>query len=151
MESRLNLAVIGVGGRGNENLGGALRENVVALCDVDEAFLRRAASRCRPEVRCFTDYHQLLEQCGESLDGVMINTPDHTHFEIAMAAMQRGLNVYCEKPLARTVRQCRLMTEAAEDFGVVTQTGIQMHAVANFRADSVRSDWQGFRGLRLVR
>lgn len=133
MESRLNLAVIGVGGRGNENLGGALRENVVALCDVDEAFLHRAASRCRPEVRCFTDYRQLLDQCGESLDGVMINTPDHTHFEIAMAAMQRGLNVYCEKPLARTVRQCRLMTEAAEDFGVVTQTGIQMHAVANFR------------------
>ncbi|MDO4582656.1 MAG: Gfo/Idh/MocA family oxidoreductase [Planctomycetia bacterium] len=142
MERRLNLAVIGVGGRGKEVLGGAFVENVVAIADVDEDFLRKAALRCCGETKLYNDYRRLLEENHTRLDGVVVNTPDHTHFPISMLAMEYGLHVYCEKPLAHSVRECRLMAEKAREKKVITQTGMQMHALENYRrvVEMIQSD-----------
>ncbi|MDO4574696.1 MAG: Gfo/Idh/MocA family oxidoreductase [Planctomycetia bacterium] len=132
-DGRLNLAVIGTGGRGKENLGAAFCENVIAVCDTDGDALERAVSRCCDEVRAFFDYRELFAEVGDALDAVVINVPDHMHFSMAMAAMERGLHVYCEKPLAHSVMECRLLAEKAAEKNVVTQTGMQMHALPNYR------------------
>ncbi|MDO4570963.1 MAG: Gfo/Idh/MocA family oxidoreductase [Planctomycetia bacterium] len=132
-EKKLNLALIGVGARGKENLGNALRENVVAICDTDESMLFRANQRCRPGTRFYSDYRLLLEEMSGVLDAVVISTPDHSHFPIAMDAMDRGLHCYCEKPLAHSVRECRLMAQKAKEKRLITQMGNQMHTTENYR------------------
>lgn len=130
---KLNLAVIGVGGRGKENLGGAFTENVIAICDTDETALARAMSRCRPEARSYTNYETLLKELHDRLDAVIINTPDHMHYPIAMRAMSYGIHVYCEKPLAHSVRQAREMARKASEMGLITSMGNQMHTCENYR------------------
>lgn len=132
-QKKLNLAVIGVGGRGKETLGGALSENVIAICDVDEEALTRAMNRCRPEARRYTDYRTLLDELHDQLDAVIICTPDHTHFPIAMKAMDYGIHVYCEKPLAHTIEEVREMTRKAAEKDLITSMGNQMHVSPNYR------------------
>jgi predicted dehydrogenase len=127
---KLNLGVIGVGGRGNDNLGGVAQENIVALCDVDARPLEAAAKRF-PAARTFVDFRELLA-LGD-LDAVVISTPDHTHAPIAAAALRRGLDVYCEKPLAHSVHEVRVLTQLAGEHGAVTQMGTQIHSWPNYR------------------
>ncbi len=130
----LRLMVIGVGGRGQANLEGVAGEQVDVLCDVDEQLLQKAAARF-PAARTCVDYREVLtdaRQC-ERLDGVVVSTPDHTHYGPAMLAVEAGLDLYCEKPLTQTVAQARRLTRAAAARGVVTQMGIQIHANENFR------------------
>ncbi len=129
---KLNLAVVGVGGRGKENLGGALAEKVVGICDTDETALTRAVERSRG-ARGFFGYRQLLDEFHDKLDAIIINTPDHTHYPIAMDAMELGIHVYCEKPLAHSVRQAREMARKAAEKNLVTSMGNQMHSCANYR------------------
>jgi len=129
---KLNLAVIGVGGRGKENLGGAFTENVIAICDTDDAALARALERCG-SARGYSDYRQLLTELHDRLDAVIINTPDHTHYPIAMEAMELGIHVYCEKPLAHSVRQAREMARKAAEKQLITSMGNQMHSCTNYR------------------
>lgn len=129
---KLNLAVIGVGGRGKENLGGAFTENVLAICDTDEEALARALGRCHFLTRGYSDYSEMLDELHDQLDAVIINTPDHTHHPIAMKAMEYGLHVYCEKPLAHSVRQVREMTRKAAEKGLITSMGNQMHVCENY-------------------
>ena len=127
---KLRLGVIGVGGRGGGNLDGMKSEDVVALCDVDGVRLG-AAQQKFPAAAAFADYRQLIAFRG--LDGVVISTPDHTHYPPAMMAARLGLDVYCEKPLTHTVAQARRLAELAADNGCVTQMGIQIHANENYR------------------
>lgn len=127
---RLRLGIIGVGNRGAANMGAVKGERIVALCDVDSRFLDGAAKQF-PDARTFRDFNQLLLL--DELDAVVISTPDHSHFPAAKAALERGLDVYCEKPLTHTVRQARTLARLARQRGAITQMGIQIHAQPNYR------------------
>ena len=129
---KARLMVIGVAGRGGANLNGVSDQDVKVLCDVDANHLKKAAERF-PDAQTCADYRVVLEdpaKCKE-LDGVVISTPDHTHYHPAMLALQHGLDVYCEKPLTQTVAQARRLLIAAQANGCVTQMGTQIHANEN--------------------
>lgn len=121
---RLNIGVIGVGGRGAGDLAGVAHENIVALCDVDEGRLDAAAAR-HPSAKKYVDYRKLLEQ--DDLDAVVVATPDHHHAPATVRALRRGLHVYCEKPLTHTVAEARLITKLAAEKKLATQMGTQNH------------------------
>ncbi len=128
---KLNVAIVGTGGRGRGNLNGVARtENIVALCDVDERRLGPAAE-AHPHAKTYADYRKMLEQA--DIDAVQVNTPDHTHAAISIAAMELGKHVYCEKPLASSVGEARAMAQSAARNGVVTQMGNQLHALDSLR------------------
>lgn len=124
---QLRLAGIGVGGKGWTDIWHASqqgKEAVVALCDVDTPRAQRAREQW-PEVPLYADFRRLLDAHGDELDAVTIATPDHTHAVIALAAMQRGLHVYVQKPLTHNIAEARRLTEAARQYRVVTQMGNQ--------------------------
>src|SRR6476646_5113111 len=121
---RLNIGVIGVGGRGASDMAAVAGENIVALCDVDENRLGGAASQFKTP-KTYTDYRELLEQ--KDLDAVVVATPDHHHAPATIRALRRGLHVYCEKPLTHTVAEARAIAETAAKMKVVTQMGTQNH------------------------
>jgi predicted dehydrogenase len=127
---KLNLAVIGVGGRGAANLGGVAGENIVALCDVDDLRAGKAYEKF-PKAKKYYDYRKMLDEMEKQIDGVVISTPDHTHFHPAMLAMRMGKHCYCEKPMAHNVAEVRAMTEMARKMKVATQLGVQRHTMDN--------------------
>lgn len=125
---RLNIGVIGVGGRGAGDLAGVAGENIVALCDVDAGRLNSAAAQYaekHPSAKKYSDYRALLEQ--KDLDAVVVATPDHHHAPASTRALRRGLHVYCEKPLTHTVYEARYMAQLAAEKKVATQMGTQNH------------------------
>ena len=128
---KLNLAFVGPGGRGGANLQGLASENVVALCDVDEVRAQPAFAQY-PKANRYHDFREMLDK-EESLDAVVVSTPDHTHAAAAITAMRRGLHVYCEKPLAHSIYEVRQMRDEAKKAGVVTQMGTQGHAMEGTR------------------
>ena len=127
---KLNIACIGIGGRGSANVHGVRGQNLVAFADVDQ---QRAAGTLKkfPDTELFSDYRKLLDKVGDRLDAVVISTPDHTHFHPAYAAMQRGLHVYLEKPLAHNVWETRTLTDYAAKQNLATQLGSQRHVKSN--------------------
>jgi hypothetical protein len=105
---KLNIASVGVGGRGAADLAPmAVSENIVALCDVHDTYAAKTFEKY-PKARKYKDFRKMLETEGKNMDGVVIGTPDHSHTPVALAAMQLGKHVYCEKPLTRTVWEARL-------------------------------------------
>ena len=118
---RLNLGIIGVGGRGGDNLRAVSRENITALCDVDRNRLDGAAHRF-PKAKTYIDFRELLDK-QKGLDAVVVSTPDHCHAPASMMAMNRGLHVYCEKPLTHSIGEARVMSELATRKKLVTQMG----------------------------
>lgn len=132
---RLQIAQIGVGGRGTQNLKRLLsipHADVVALCDVDALLLHEAHTTVS-SARTFRDYRRLFDQMDRQIDAVLVSTPDHMHAPIAMAAMARGKHVYCEKPLAHNVVENRQLRQQAESTRLVTQLGIQNAAGLGYR------------------
>jgi len=129
---KLNVAVIGCGGRGAANLAGVAKENVVALCDVDE---RRAAGAFKkfPQAKKYRDFRKMLAEMDKQIDAVVVSTPDHTHAPAAMLAMRMGKHCYCEKPLAHEIYEVRQMAELAKQKKLATQMGTQIHAGENYR------------------
>lgn len=120
---KLNIAAIGAGGRGADDIEGVKTENIVALCDVDRE--RAESMRKRfPKAKVYQDFRVMLDR-EKGIDAVVVATPDHTHAVASMAAMQRGKHVYCEKPLTRTVYEARVLAKAASDAKVATQMGNQ--------------------------
>ncbi len=130
--NRLNVAVIGVGGRGKANWSTVPKENIVALCDVDD---NRAASGYKifPKARKFKDFRVMYDQMAKEIDAVIITIPDHTHFAATMIAMELGMHVYVEKPLAHNVWQLRTLKKAAKYYKVVSQMGNQGHTTNGIR------------------
>jgi len=128
---KLNIAVIGCGGRGGSNLADVASENIVALCDVNERNLDAAAKK-HPHARKFVDFRQLYADC-KDLDAVVVSCAEHTHAFAVLPALQRKLHVYCEKPLTHSVWEARVITEAAIQAKVATQMGTQIHALPNYR------------------
>ncbi|HTG44239.1 MAG TPA: Gfo/Idh/MocA family oxidoreductase [Verrucomicrobiae bacterium] len=128
---KLNLAIIGCGGRGASNLGDVSSENVVALCDVNEKNLNAAAQK-HPSARKYIDFRELYER-EKDFDAVVVSCAEHTHAFATLPALQLKKHVYCEKPLTHNVWEARLITEAAAKAGVATQMGTQIHAGSNYR------------------
>ena len=137
--SKLNVAVIGVGGRGRFLIDAGLsaNENLVAFCDVDE---QNAASTYKdfPNIPRYKDFREMLDKLDKRIDAVAIATPDHTHFVATYTAMAMGKHVLTEKPLAHNVWQVRTLRKAAKHFGVVTQMGNQGHAQEGVR---LQKEW----------
>ena len=130
---KLNIAIIGAGGRGGHNLRQVAGENIVSLCDVDENSLGRAAEQA-PQARRFRDFRRLYDELTDSeFDAVVVSTTEHTHAFATLPALKRKKHVYCEKPLTRDVREARIVTEAAREAGVATQMGTQIHASDTYR------------------
>ena len=148
----LNVAIVGVGGMGMQNMKRLLGENVVAVCDVDFPYVERSLTReLRPrqgatgpseeavklrdayvKAAKYADYREMLDK-QRDIDAVVIATPDHLHAVIAMAAMQRGKHVYVQKPLTYSVHEARALAKAAASSKVVTQMGNQGHSMEGTR------------------
>jgi predicted dehydrogenase len=123
---KLNIAGIGIGGKGSSDLHNVTSENIIALCDVDHVYAGKVFKQYPKAVR-YHDYREMLSE-QKDIDAVMIATPDHTHAVISMAAIKAGKHVYCQKPLAHTVHETRVLAKAAKEHDVVTQMGIQGHS-----------------------
>jgi len=128
---KLNIAGIGIGGRGKSNLKECTSENIVALCDVDEGYAGKVFA-AYPNAKRYKDYRVMLEK-QKDIDAVVVSTPDHTHAIVSMAAMRLGKHVYCEKPLTHTILEARKLTETAREMKVATQMGIQGHSHEGIR------------------
>jgi predicted dehydrogenase len=120
---KLNIAAIGVGGKGySDVIESCQGENLVAMTDPDEARAAQAFTRF-PQVPRYRDFRRMFDHEAKNVDAVTVSTPDHMHGTISMWAMSRGIHVYCQKPLARTVWEVRQLTLAAARYKVATQMG----------------------------
>lgn len=135
---KLNLGIIGVAHQGEYDMNNVARENIVALCDVDETLLAGAKAKF-PGAKTYHDFRRLLDQ--PDIDAVVIATPDHTHAVATAAALRSGRHVYCEKPLTRTISECRVVTELARKHKLITQIGTQIHSGGNYHqvVEKIRS------------
>ncbi len=133
---KLNVAFVGIGNRGNDLLksfAGTGLVNVVAFCDVDLLAAHTAESRKMfPDVPGFQDFREMFAKMGDRFEAVVVATPDHSHFVVAMHAMAQGKHVYVEKPLAHTFQEVEMLMARAAQSGVVTQMGNQGHSGNNY-------------------
>lgn len=130
--AKLNMAIIGSGGRGGANLNGVKAENIHTLCDVNRKTLEAVQKRFSG-AKTTTDWREVVRN--PEIDAVVISTADHHHAPAAIAAMRAGKHVYCEKPLAHTVQEARWMQEeyAKAKGKIATQMGTQIHAGGSYR------------------
>lgn len=133
---KLNVACVGLGGKGFSDSEAMIEENVIALCDVDKKRAsqkhgqeenRRNAFDNFPKAKFYKDFRKMLEKEKE-IEAITVSTPDHTHAVIAMMAIKMGKHVFVQKPLTHTVYEARVLARAAKKAGVVTQMGNQGHA-----------------------
>lgn len=139
----LRVAAIGVGGMGRADLEAVAAHGdvrIAALCDVDAERLGGAVAALAQKfgerhagARTFADYRRLFDAMENEIDAVIVSTPDHMHGPIAIGALVRKKHVYCQKPLAHSLRECRRMTELAREHRLVTQLGTQIHAHEAYR------------------
>ncbi len=131
---KLNIALVGCGGRGSWFVGAVPRmgQNFVAMCDVNE---QRAAESYKklPRVPKFHDYRRMLSKLDKEIDAVIVAAPDHIHAPCGTMAMKMGKHLYCEKPLTNTINEARVMRRTANECGVATQMGNQGTATGAFR------------------
>lgn len=136
LNSRINVACIGVGGKGDSDSSSAfgLGGNILALCDVDantltkkhESFRDRATKENRTyDAKTFKDWRKMFDELGGSIDAVTISTPDHVHGPAGITALKLGKHVYCQKPLTQTVWEAREMRRLANEKKLATQMGNQ--------------------------
>jgi hypothetical protein len=138
---KMNIAGIGAGGRAMQVLGALESENIVALADVDWARGADGFKRWEKAAK-YRDFRQMLDKELKNIDAVTVVTPDHGHAVQALAAMQRGMHVYVEKPLTRTPWEARLLADAAARYKVATQMGNQgySHEATRVAAEII---WSG--------
>ena len=129
--NKLNIAIIGSGGRGAGNLAEVISENIVALCDVNERNLDAAATK-HPKARKYIDFRKLYDEAND-IDAVVVSCAEHTHAFATLPALQMRKHVYCEKPLTHNIWEARIITQAAAKAKVATQMGTQIHAGSNYR------------------
>jgi len=127
---KLNVAFIGSGGwiARQPYEQGCAEENLVAFCDVDRAHSAENMKNWQTTQPFFEDFREMFDKMHKEIDAVVISTPDHTHFAATMAAMERGIHVYVQKPLTHNVWQSRTLVKAMDRYKVVTQMGNQGHA-----------------------
>jgi hypothetical protein len=122
---KLNVAFVGVGGRGPTLIGGlADRVNMVAFAEVDESYAADTF-KAHPKVPRYADYRKMFDELERKIDAVVVATPDQHHYPASMMALQRGKHVYCEKPLTYTIEQARRLAQTARERKLATQMGNQ--------------------------
>src|SRR5687768_4968116 len=132
LNDKLNIAVIGSGGRGAANMGAvSSTENIVAVCDVNSRANDAAVER-HPGAKKYADFRKLFDDAKE-FDAVIVSTCEHTHALATMMALKHNKHVYCEKPLTHNIWEARKIREQAAKTKVATQMGIQIHATENYR------------------
>jgi hypothetical protein len=134
LNSKLNIACVGIGGKGRSDTDACAGENIVALCDVDagsDAY--ETQTKKYPEAKFFKDFRQMLDQMDHQIDAVSVSTPDHMHAIVASAAMKRHKAVFVQKPLTQTVYEARYLHKMAHDRKLVTQMGNQGSAADGLR------------------
>jgi predicted dehydrogenase len=124
------VACIGTGNRGQTNCIVMVGQDVKALCDVDEKYLTPMLDRF-PTATPFVDWREMLDKV--SVEAVVISTPNHLHAPIALAAMNKGLHVYIETPVAHTIQEVRKIEAKAKEKGLVAWMGNQHHVSAGYR------------------
>lgn len=127
---KLNIGMIGTANQARFTIDNVRRENIVALCDIDDNYLGRAGEEF-PGAAKFNDFRKLLER--PDLDAVAVCTPDHIHAPATLLALRLKKHVYCEKPLTHTVEEARRVAQAAAEAQTATQMGTQVHAGGNYR------------------
>ncbi len=130
---KLNIACIGVGNKGFDNVRNVMSENLVAFCDVDTK-LAANAYKMFHQVPRYSDYRRMLDREAKNIDAVIVTTPDHVHIPASVRAMRMGKHVYCEKPLGQNITEVRFATQVAKETGVVTQMGNGAHTGYNYRS-----------------
>ena len=122
---KINFASIGVEGKGSSDSSDAGKHgNMVAICDIDEKRLEKAAARF-PDAKKFVDYREMLAEMGDKIDAVTVSTPDHSHAPASLLAMSMGKNCFTQKPLTWSIYEAKLMRDMANEKGVATQMGNQ--------------------------
>jgi predicted dehydrogenase len=132
---KLRTAHIGVGGMGGADLGSIASHpavEVAALCDIDSQRLSEVHAR-HPSAKTYVDYREMLIALGDTIDAVVVSTPDHTHAPASMLALNLNKPVYCQKPLTHEVFEARQLRKVAESKKLATQMGIQVHSAAPYR------------------
>ena len=129
--NEVHIGCVGVGGKGwSDMLETSVGNQIVAICDVDEERLAKAAEKF-PKAKKYTDWRKLLEQT--DVDAVTVSIPDHMHAPVTMSALQAGKHTYTQKPLAHSVFEARQLAAAAKQHNAVTQMGIQHHSNTFFK------------------
>lgn len=165
---RVNVALVGAGGRGLQNareLMNLADVRITAIADPAEFwdlsnFYYRTTAGRRPatelieqhyraedpqfRLRAYSDYREMLHE-EQSLDAVLCATPDHAHAVVSLDAMRSGRHVYCEKPLTHNVAEARLVAKVARQTGVATQMGNQGHSREGIRR-TCEIVWSGLLG-----
>ena len=130
---KLNIACVGIGGKGRVDVDGVSSENIIALCDVDQIRANedrgdlKNAYNTFPSARKYVDFREMLEK-ETDIDAVTISTPDHMHAIVTMEAMKKGKHVYTQKPLTRTIGESKKIVAFARENNIITQMGNQGHA-----------------------
>ena len=142
---RVNVACIGIGGKGFTDVTGASGAGgtIAALCDVDDNRRNKGNQKIEemfPKAKFYRDFRELLEKEEKLIDAVIVSTPDHTHCHASVMAMRTGKHVYTQKPLTHSISEARLIMETAKKYGVATQMGNGGHAREPIR-----------RGVELIR
>jgi len=134
---RIVMAGIGMGGMGRGDMNNLTRSpdvQYIAMCDTDKSQLAKAQEMLKEkeinDVREYNDFRELLEK--ETLDAVHIAVPDHWHAIPAIMAAQKGLDIYGQKPLARSIKESRAIVNAVEKYNIVWQTGSQQRSGGRF-------------------
>ncbi len=132
---KLNVAFVGSGGwiARQPYEQGCREENLVAFCDVDRNLCAENMKNWRTTQPFYDDFRVMFDKMHKDIDAVVISTPDHTHFAATLAAMERGIHVYTQKPLTHNIWQARTLLKAKERYKVVTQMGNQGHAGQGIR------------------
>ncbi len=144
--SKLGTVVIGVWNQGKPAVAAACNERLIALCDVDERQTELAKQFIDKQfiaaenpaiplssVAEFYDYRKMFDKIHKQIDAVFIAAPDHHHAVASLRAMRLGKHVYCEKPMAHSIAEVRLMMKTARDCNVVTQLGNHHHSSESVR------------------
>ncbi|MFH1301763.1 MAG: Gfo/Idh/MocA family oxidoreductase [Planctomycetota bacterium] len=130
---KLNFASIGVGGKGSSDSADAAKHgNLIAICDIDDKHLAKAAARY-PKAKKFNDYREMIAEMGDQIDAVTVSTPDHSHAPASVMAMKNGKHCFTQKPLTWSVSEARIMRETANKNKVATQMGNQGTSYNGFR------------------
>ncbi len=129
---KLDIAMIGVGGRGAANLEEVAGQNIVALCDVDQRRAGQSFEKYAQSKR-YADYRKLLDEMDKQIDAVVVSTTNHVPAPASVTAMRMGKHCYCEKPLSHSVHEARVAAQVAAQEKVATQMGTQIHATDNYR------------------
>ncbi len=133
---KLNIACVGVGGKGTSDTLAVSTENIVALCDVDDLKTAGFEEKCAEDPKTkemfdkakkYRDFRIMLDK-EKSIDAITVSIPDHNHAVVAMRAIKMGKHVFVQKPLTHTVYEARMLLKEAQKANVVTQMGNQGHA-----------------------